>query len=160
MFAWLRIFRNSPSYNLRVSKHNDVFVDNDFCFACGGRNPLGLHLAFYADGELFCSRVQPKPHWQGFASVVHGGLQSTIIDDMMSNHLFRVHKIWATTAELSLRFRKPVPIDRELLFTSRIESHQHRIWTLRGDCRLADSPEGLALTTATGRFFEVSPPVG
>ena len=142
-----------------MSTHTDVFADNDFCFACGGKNPLGLHLTFHTEGDLFMTRVRPKPHWQGFAGVVHGGLQSTIIDDMMSNHLFRVHKVWAVTGDLNLRFRKPVPIEAELLFVSRIDSHRGRIWQLSADCRVADDPAGSRLTTATGRFIEVPPPV-
>lgn len=149
-----------PSYNLSVSTHNDAFADNDFYFACGGRNPLGLHLTFFSDGDLFCTRVMPKPHWQGFAGVIHGGLQSTIIDDLMSNHLFRVHRTWAATGEISLRFRRPVPIDRELLFISRIDSHQQRIWSLTGKCVLAGDPAARPLTTAAARFIEVPAPTG
>jgi acyl-coenzyme A thioesterase PaaI-like protein len=141
-----------------MNEASTVFLDNDFCFACGGKNPLGLHLQFFRDGDMFCTRVTPKPHWQGFAGVVHGGLQSTIIDDLMSNHLFRLEQAWVTTGELSLRFRKPVPIDQELLFASRVESHQGRVWNMLGDCRLAGERESALLTTARGRFIDIPPP--
>lgn len=134
------------------------FIDDDFCFACGARNPLGLHLTFFADGDAFCTRVLPKPHWQGFAGVMHGGLQSTILDDLMSNHLFRVERIWCATAELTLRFRRPVPLDRELLFASRIERRQGRVWLLSGACTDGSNPDSAQLTTARGRFVEVPQP--
>lgn len=141
-----------------MDKLSSAFSDNDFCFACGGKNPLGLHLQFFRDGDMFCTHVTPKPHWQGFAGVVHGGLQSTIIDDLMSNHLFRLEHAWVATGELALRFRKPVPIDQELLFASRVESHQGRVWNMLGECRLAADHHAAPLTTARGRFIDIPPP--
>jgi acyl-coenzyme A thioesterase PaaI-like protein len=141
-----------------MSKQPDVFIDNDFCFACGGKNPLGLHLDFYRDGVAFLTRVLPKPHWQGFARVVHGGIQSTIIDDLMSNHLFRIKGVWTATADLTLRFRRPVPLDQELLFASRVESNHGKVWTMSGTCVLAAEPNAQPLTTAAGRFVEVAAP--
>ena len=143
-----------------MDKPRDSFSDNDFCFACGGKNPLGIHLQFFADGERLCTRVTPKPHWQGFAEVVHGGLQATIMDDLMSNHLFRLEQAWVATAEISLRFRRPVPLDRPLLFASQVESHEGKVWRMTGACHLADDPDGAPLTTASGRFVEVPPPPG
>lgn len=143
-----------------VTDRSDSFIDNDFCFACGAKNPLGLQLRFFRDGEALCTRVCPKPHWQGFSGVMHGGLQSTIIDDLMSNHLFRLQQAWVATAELTLRYRRPVPLDQELLFVSRVAGHQGRIWQMAASCSIADEPAGAALTTARGRFVEVLPPSG
>jgi hypothetical protein len=134
------------------------FIDNDFCFACGGKNPLGLHLQFFADGDLFCTRVMPQPHWQGFQGVVHGGLQSTIMDDLMSNHLFRIKQQRNVTGELTLRYKKPVPIDRELLFSSQITGHRGRIWELAGRLAACEAPD-IPLTLARARFVEVPDPV-
>jgi hypothetical protein len=85
-------------------------------------------------------------------------LQATIFDDLMSNHLFRIMRVWNTTADLSLRYKKPVPIDAELLFSSRVESQRGRIWTLGGECRLAAAPEAPPLTIACCRFVELPPP--
>ncbi|MBN2081335.1 PaaI family thioesterase [bacterium] len=136
---------------------NNAFTDNDFCFACGSKNPLGLHLTFYAEGDALCTLIKPKPHWQGFAGVVHGGLQSTIMDDLMSNHLFKQERAWVATGELTVRFKKPVPLDRELVFKSTIESHQGRVWNMRGVCALADEP-AVPLTVATARFIDIPAP--
>jgi acyl-CoA thioesterase FadM len=75
------------------------------------------------------------------------------MDDLMSNHLFQ-RGIYAVTAEISLRFRKPVPLDHELLFTSRVETARGSVWTLTCNCATAAEPE-VALSNATGRFVEV-----
>jgi hypothetical protein len=139
------------------------FENNDYCFACGTKNPLGLRLVFFTatapnGARLLCTQVMPSPHWQGFAGVLHGGLQSTIIDDLMSNHLFRLERVWSATAELKLRFKRPVPLDQELLFASRLVACEGRIWRMRAECRLAADPGGPLLTFAEGRFIEVNQP--
>lgn len=133
------------------------FVDNDYCFACGSRNPLGLHLSFVQRGDLYETRVTPAPHWQGWQGVMHGGLQATIMDDLMSNHLFKLRRVYVVTAELQTRFRRPVPLDRDLLFTSRVESQQGRLWLMSAACTAAGDP-GTVLTTTTGRFMQVPQP--
>ncbi len=129
------------------------WIDNDFCFACGSRNALGLALHFFSEGEQLCTRMSLGPQWQGWQGVAHGGIVATILDDLMSNHLFRLEGIWAVTAELSLRYRLPVPLSEELQFTSTLVSRQGRIWTLRGDCRTLAQP-GRVLSSATGRFMQ------
>ena len=136
-----------------------TFLDNDYCFACGSKNPLGLQLSFYREGDFLCTRVRPFAHWQGFAGVVHGGLQATILDDLMSNYLRTVHGLWGTTAELSLRFRQPVPLDQELVFKATLQDRQSKVWTIRAFCQLADDETGPKLTTGVGRFFLVHQPV-
>jgi acyl-coenzyme A thioesterase PaaI-like protein len=136
-----------------------LFVDNDFCFACGTRNPLGLHLSFYREGDQLCTLVTPKPHWQGWDGVMHGGIQSTIFDDLMSNHLFRIERVWAVTVELSARFRRPVPLDRDLVFRSHVIRRSGKLWELAGECAAAD--EGAeVLSSAGGRFMQVPHPAG
>ncbi len=131
------------------------FRDNDFCFACGTKNPLGLQLQFFGDGDLFCTRFTAQPQWQGFDGMLHGGMQSTILDDLMSNHLFRVEHVWAVTAELTVRFRRPVPIGSELLFTSRVVRQRGKLWELAGECTDFAGDSGI-LSTATGRFMDVN----
>jgi len=140
-----------------VPAATEPFVDNDYCFACGTRNPLGLHLKFQREGELYVTLVRPLPHWQGWNNVMHGGLQATIMDDLMSNHLFQVFQVFAVTAEVKLRFRRPVPLDEELRFTSRLERNAGKLWELAATCATVAAPETV-LSSATGRFLEVPPP--
>lgn len=135
-----------------------AFEDDDFCFACGMKNPMGLQLKFFLDGERLCTRVTPMDHWQGYHNVLHGGLQATILDDLMNNHLFRVQRVWTATAELKLRYRQRVPLDQDLLFYSELAGGHGKVWEVRGTCVLADEPDGRPLTTAVGRFMEVPKP--
>jgi acyl-coenzyme A thioesterase PaaI-like protein len=134
------------------------FSDNDYCFACGSRNPMGLNLHFFAEGEQLCTRVKPLPHWQGFEGILHGGIQAAILDDLMSNHLFRLEGVWVATAGLELRYRKPVPLNEPLLFRSSVTRRNGRQWWLQAVCHLEAWPLRRPLTEASGRFIEVARP--
>jgi acyl-coenzyme A thioesterase PaaI-like protein len=144
------------SYSRRYNRAISTFTDNDFCFACGSKNPLGLQLQFFSDGPRFCTRFVAQPQWQGFHGVLHGGLQATVLDDLMSNHLFRVERVWVVTAEISVRFKAPVPIERELLFASEVVNHSGKLWTMRAECTVYG--EGKVLSAGTARFMEVRRP--
>ncbi|MCC7479565.1 PaaI family thioesterase [bacterium] len=131
-----------------------AFIDNDFCFACGSRNPLGLQLSFHREGDMLCTRVVPTAHWQGWENVMHGGIQATILDDLMSNYFFRIQGVSVVTAELSTRFKAPVPLDRELVFRAWLTGRRGRVWEAAADCRVHGDPDGRVLSSATGRFLE------
>jgi acyl-coenzyme A thioesterase PaaI-like protein len=133
-----------------------TFTDNDYCFACGTKNPLGLQLQFFQDGSRFCTRFTAQPQWQGWRGVLHGGILATILDDLMSNHLFRVERVWAVTAELTTRFKAPAPTECELLFASEVVSQRGKVWELRAECTVLG--ESKVLSSAVGRFMEVPRP--
>jgi acyl-coenzyme A thioesterase PaaI-like protein len=130
------------------------WIDNDFCFACGSRNPLGLALTFFEQQGRLCTRLSLGPQWQGWQGVAHGGILAAIMDDLMSNHLFRLEKICVVTAELKTRYRFPVPLERELIFTSWLAEQRGPIWSMKSDCRVVDEPQRV-LSSAEARFLQV-----
>lgn len=132
-----------------------VFIDNDYCFACGGKNPLGLCLKFtlHANGECTCE-FAGAPHHQGFAGVLHGGIIATIADDLMNNHLFRMFGASTATAELTVRFKKPAPLGEPLVFTSRRTGSRGKIHEM--SCDVTPKATGALLATAAGKFLEVA----
>lgn len=131
-----------------------AFVDNDFCFACGSRNPAGLQLVFQRDGDVLFTRFTPSQLHQGWRDVLHGGVQATIFDDVMSNCMFRIHGRSVVTAELSTRFRRPVPLDRELVFRAWLGGGRSPIWNLEAECHILGETAGRPLSMASGRFME------
>jgi len=131
-----------------------VFVDDDYCFACGQKNPMGLCLTFTLSDDGTCTtEFTGLPHHQGFKGVLHGGIIATVADDLMNNHLFRMHGVSTATAELKMRFKKPAPLLEPLTFTSRRMGGRGKIHEMECDVRLK-SDETL-LATAKGRFMEI-----
>lgn len=132
------------------------FTDNDYCFACGSRNPCGLHLAFVAEADRLICRGALSSHMQGWDGIVHGGIIATVLDDLMSNCLRRIHGVEAVTAELTLRYSLPAPTETELVFEAAVKERAKRIWTLVSTCRQS-SPDSPVLASAKGRFVQIRP---
>jgi acyl-coenzyme A thioesterase PaaI-like protein len=120
-----------------------VFLDNDYCFACGTKNPFGLHLRFAVDGDAVTARFTPGPHLQGFAGVLHGGISSTVLDDVMNNLVTRTCGEIVVTATMETRFRQPVPVGRELVCEARLVERRGRFFRAEAQLRLADDEEVL-----------------
>jgi hypothetical protein len=53
-------------------------LDNDPegnpCFGCGPRNPSGLRLRFFDDGEVVRAELAPRPEWAGWPEMWNLGL--------------------------------------------------------------------------------------
>lgn len=81
------------------------------CFACSPDNPYGLKCRFVDEGEYVTCHWQPSGHYQGFFNVLHGGIQATLIDEIASWIVFARMKTAGVTAELNVKYRKPVRTD-------------------------------------------------
>lgn len=77
------------------------------CFGCGAENPHGLRMVFYTDEEALYSWVQPPEHMCGLGSMVHGGILSLILDEIMAWGAAFFTKRLVVTKETTLRFHKP-----------------------------------------------------
>jgi hypothetical protein len=56
---------------------------DSMCFGCIPANPTGLRLEFFTDGESIFSWVKVPAHLCGWENLVHGGIISTILDEVM-----------------------------------------------------------------------------
>ena len=85
-----------------------------FCLVCSQSNPMGLGLKFnsHDDGSVSTSFLG---HFalEGFQGCLHGGLIASLLDGAMTNCLF-ARGLVAMTAELKVRYRKPVLIGQEM----------------------------------------------
>lgn len=78
------------------------------CFGCSPDNPLGVHMEFYEDGEEVVSCWQPSKHYQGWVNTLHGGILSTLIDEISAWVVFRRLQTTGVTSRLEVRFRRPI----------------------------------------------------
>jgi acyl-coenzyme A thioesterase PaaI-like protein len=98
------------------------------CFVCGIENPIGLKLRFYTDDEGRClARFQPRPEHQGFPGQLHGGISTTLLDEVMGRVLLH-QDVWAMTGRLELKFSRPVPLDQELTIIGELTRNRARAY--------------------------------
>jgi len=84
------------------------------CFGCSAANPTGLRLEFFTDGESIFSWVKVPAHLCGWKNLVHGGIISTILDEVMGRTVIHKTRCLGMTKSMMVEFLKPVTIDREL----------------------------------------------
>lgn len=123
--------------------------DDGMCFCCGVRNPIGLKLTFQTlPGERLRTEWTPRPEHQGFQDIVHGGLVSAVLDEVMIRLLY-ARGIRAVTAELTTRFLRPLQAGRRYRFESRVVEDRGRIVTTEAAGFDAETEERVASGSAT-----------
>jgi len=96
---------------------------------------MGLRLHFTADiqGRVSASF---RGQWilQGYSGVLHGGVISSLLDAAMTHCLF-YRGIEAVTAELTVRYLRPVPPDAKLELRAWLLSEHPPLFRLRAEVR-------------------------
>ncbi|MBN1930801.1 MAG: PaaI family thioesterase [Desulfobacterales bacterium] len=87
---------------------------NRKCFGCGLDNPAGLQMKFYSNGESLFSWLTVPDHLCGWNDLVHGGVISTILDEIMSWSAIYLLKKIILTKSITVDFIKPVFSGKEL----------------------------------------------
>lgn len=78
------------------------------CFGCCPDNPAGVHMEFFEDGDEVVCFWLPQAHFQGWVDTLHGGIQSTLIDEIASWVVFRKLQTTGVTNKLEVKFMKPI----------------------------------------------------
>jgi len=124
------------------------------CLVCGRDNPAGLKARFYEleDGELL-GVFQPQEVHQSYPGRLHGGIASTVLDETIGRAMNIANPDeWGVTVELTVRFRKPVPLDEEIHAIARITRDSKRIFEGTGEIVLAD---GTVAVEASGKYMKM-----
>ena len=123
------------------------------CFVCGRDNPIGLHLSFFIDEQnRVIAEFTPRDEHQSFPGVMHGGLISTILDETIGRTAI-AHNIWCMTAELTVRYKKTVPIGEPLRVIGEIHDINRRV--LRGHGEIRSVQDDALLAQADGVYIRL-----
>jgi len=87
---------------------------NHNCFGCSPVNPSGLQMKFYTSESAVYSKVAVPDHLCGWNNLVHGGVLTTILDEIMSWTAIYLLKRVPMTKSISVDFLKPVRVGRAL----------------------------------------------
>ena len=72
---------------VETSKENHIKLPNtdiNLCFGCGPDNKSGLQMEFFANSVTVYSNISVPEHLCGWSKIVHGGVVTTILDEIMS----------------------------------------------------------------------------
>lgn len=130
---------------------------NHNCFGCSPTNPSGLQMAFLADETTVISNITVPEHLCGWNNLVHGGVLSTILDEIMSWATIHLLKQVPMTKSICIDFMKPVYVGIPLKAEGRVlEKISRREALMEGKILNADD---VCCAKATGTFAVFSPAV-
>lgn len=119
-------------------------LPHNHCFGCGPENPNGLHVkSSWSDNNKSVARFTPEAwHCAGPSHFVNGGILATLIDCHCvctaaaaayrdaGRAIGTTPELHYATARLELQYRRPTPIDAELLLEAQITSRTERTYVL------------------------------
>lgn len=121
------------------------------CFGCCEGNPVGVHMTFFEDGDDVVSFWKPQPAYQGWVDTLHGGIQSTLLDETAAWVVFRKLQAIGVTTKLEVRYHKPVKTtDLQLTLRGHIVEQKRNLVTI--DLTLENS-RGVVCTTARAVYY-------
>jgi acyl-coenzyme A thioesterase PaaI-like protein len=149
--------------------------NSNYCFICGVKNIGGVHVNFYempaapaagSNGASGGSEAGPAQEvlarftgqeiHQGYPGRMHGGIITGILDETIGRAINigegEQPMTWGVTAELTVRFRKPVPLGVELTARGRITRDIHHVFEGTGEIYL---PDGTVAATAQGKWVRL-----
>ncbi|MDR2884641.1 MAG: PaaI family thioesterase [Deferribacteraceae bacterium] len=125
------------------------------CFICGESNDVGLKCRFFTNetGHVYLTPTV-QPHYCGFMSVVHGGIQTAMLDEAMGWCGFTQGESEELyfTREINVKFKRNVPPSVPIFIETSLTDIKRGFAYTEGSIR---DESGTVMTTATGIFVPI-----
>jgi len=110
------------------------------CFVCGPNNPIGLNADFTTDEEACSSHAALvlTVNYQGWENVIHGGILASLLDEACI-YACRAKADQCVTAELQIRYRKPVPVGAQVVVSGQLTDSSRKIWQASAQLKIEDT---------------------
>lgn len=107
------------------------------CFVCGADNPAGLQAKLVVDCEngTATSRLTLDQRFQGWQDVIHGGILATLLDEV-AIYACRSQGEQFVTAEIKVRYRKPVPVNSSIELKGRIVEKRRKLYRVKSQIEI------------------------
>lgn len=138
----------------RETWHRNLHPD---CFVCskGNLSGLGLEYSLEPDGGVI-ARFRGDVSFSGYRDRIHGGVIASLLDGAMSYCAY-AHGLVAVTADLQIRYHKPVRVAELVHVCARLVDVRGPVIRLGGEIRQGEDIR----VTARAKFMvtsELSPP--
>jgi uncharacterized protein (TIGR00369 family) len=107
--------------------NGSLFGASQPCFGCAPNHPIGFRLAFERDDDRILTRFVPGDRYQGPPGIMHGGLVTTLADEIGAWTLVALLGKFGFTAAIDAKLHRPVRIGIELLGRGRIVRPSRRV---------------------------------
>ena len=132
-----------------MTKLSDIYGHCN-CLLCGENNPISLGLKFVLlnDGRVH-TNLKGRRLLQGYNGIIHGGVMCALLDASMVHCLFH-HNVKAVTADMNVRFLKPIPINNILDLYGHLVSQKRNLYYMKAEIFCNDE----LMVEGSARFME------
>ncbi len=122
------------------------------CLVCGHPhvNPSTLNRRFKVTDDGVEVNFKADFRQAGYKGIVHGGITTALLDETIGWAIAVEKKMMFMTAELNVRFIRPLPVGLDVTVRGRATEHKSRYSMAEGEIVDAD---GHIYAKATGKFF-------
>jgi len=126
------------------------------CFVCGGANAQGMQLTFEQDdaAQRIRGKFRISAQYQGAVGYLHGGMIATLLDEVMAKVSRFFGQEHAVTADLTVEYRRPVPVEDELVVEGWETARSGRTRSREGEIRTVS---GVVLARGQATFVVIDP---
>jgi uncharacterized protein (TIGR00369 family) len=128
----------------------DELTDNENCFVCGKKNNYGLQIKFIYSNGTITADFTPSDVYQGYRNITHGGIISTILDEAMIQAAI-AEGIFPVTAEINVRFKKPLTIGQKTTVFAEITKKGTKL--IYAFSKITDNKNGNLIATASAKLI-------
>ncbi len=116
---------------LKVLKKQNNSAD---CIICGLDNPSSVKAGFYeTEGEYLVANAKARYEHQSYPNRMHGGMISALLDETIGRAIMiKDENQWGVTSELKVKFRKPVPLDKDIYCVGKVVKDATRTFIGKG----------------------------
>ncbi len=107
-----------------------VFGADSPCFGCSPAHPIGFRLTFTRRGDEVTTTFVADERYQGPPGVMHGGLVTTLADEIAAWTLIGLRDRFGFTAALQAKLSRPVRIGEPIEGRGRIIKSTSRLVTV------------------------------
>ena len=99
---------------MKATLDGSRFGPDQPCFGCAPDHPFGFRLRFEQEAHAVTTRFTPDARYQGPPGIMHGGLVSTLADEIGAWTIIALLEKFGFTAKLSGTLTRPIRIGREV----------------------------------------------
>jgi acyl dehydratase len=138
----------------RYIHHMKEILKYSKCFVCGEQNDIGLKARFFfnedtgrAESEIIADEI-----YAGYRHIFHGGITSTLLDEIMIKALL-AEDIFVVTAEMTVKFKQPVYSGDKIKFEGWKTACKGPLYLTAGR---AVNQNGQVVAEASGKYIKPS----
>lgn len=120
------------------------------CFVCGKENEEGMQLTFKSDKNNTYSYYKFPEKFQGWDNVIHGGILSTLLDEVMAKSCIN-EGFEAVTRKINIEYLKPVKVGQKLKIVGKIKNIRKKL--IEAEAEIIDENNGTIYATGKSLFW-------